>query len=136
MNESERSLCAVLAARLEGQIQIGWLALVITAVSLLATALNVAPLWCGIALLGCAERYVAARLAIDARLFAQLASRAMTLVQLDEALGRLNMIKRDKANRFLKARIDGARAWANRHTLAVIAQMLLIALVTAMEYHQ
>jgi hypothetical protein len=134
MNESERLLCAVLSARLEAQIQIGWLSVVMTAVSLLASAIFAAPLWSGVALWGCAERYVAARLVVDGRLFALLASKAITLAQLDEALGWLDMISKDKANRPLMARIDGARGWANRHTFVVIAQVLSVALMTAMDY--
>jgi uncharacterized protein YbaP (TraB family) len=136
MNEDDRGRCAICAARLEGQIQIAWLALVLTAVSILVSAITTSPLWCGVAMLGCVERYIAARLIVDARLFARLGSQSTTLKQLDEALAQLRMLAKHRSDRPLQARIEGALTWANRHTVVVASQALLTAFILATEQAQ
>jgi hypothetical protein len=129
MNESERALCGTCAARLEGQLQLAWLAVAMTAAALLAGALSATVAWCGVVLFGLMERYVAVRIAVDARLFAQLAAQPLTLAHLDEALGQLGMMAKDKRGRPLSDRIEGARAWAQRHTVLVVVQVLSAAVV-------
>ncbi len=128
----ERPLCGVCAARLAGQGQLGWLSLLVTAAALLAlTQAGASVGWALVLLLGAAERYVAVRLAIDARLFGQLGGSGLALEQLDAALAALGMSPKGKAGRPLRQRVDGALAWARCHSALVVAQALLAAALLA-----
>jgi hypothetical protein len=123
MREDERFLCGVCAARLAGQEPIGWLALLLTAGGLFALALHGwSPWWLAVAGLGVIERYVAVRLAIDTRLFGQLARPGLDLAGLDAALSQLKMVPAAAGVRPLAPRLHGALAWARRHTMLVAAQ--------------
>lgn len=124
----DRALCALCAARLEGQLQIGWLSLLLTMTALAALSRDGASAWCvAAALLGLPERYLAARIAIDARLFRDLAQ-GMSAPALDGALEAMKMAAAEKSGRSLEQRVAGAMAWARRHTALVAAQVASLAL--------
>lgn len=129
MNDDERWTAAACAARLAGQLQLGWLALLIGGVGLVALALQApSPWWCGAVLVGLAERYVAVRLAVDVRLFDRLGGNQGDLQRLDAGLAALRMLPAGRAGRPLQQRVDGALGWARRHTLLVAAQVVIAAL--------
>jgi hypothetical protein len=128
MMEEERYLCGVCAARLEGQHPVAWLALLLTATGLAALVLGKPAFWWGLVVLaGLAERYVAARIHVDAKLFARMTSAGPALVRLDEALTELRMAGPAAAGRPLPLRVQGALAWTRRHTLLTFAQAALAA---------
>jgi len=129
MQDDEHVLCGACAARLAGQLQIGWLALVLTGTGLLLIAQGSPWLWPSAAVaVGVVERYAIARLAIDARLFEQLQMPGHDLARLDQALAALGMSAPGKAGRALLPRIAGTRRWMLCHTLLVGAQTLCIAI--------
>jgi hypothetical protein len=127
-DEEERTLCGACAARLEGQRELCWLALLLTAAGVLALLRETAvSWWLAVVLLGLGERYVAARLAIDARLFEQLARCGPDLLRLDCALATLGMVPAAAGGRPLAARLQGALGWARRHSVLCLVQLLAAA---------
>jgi hypothetical protein len=113
---------------LQGQQQVAWLAWLLTGGSVLATATQGANgWWAAVFVLGLAERYVAARVAVDAALFAQMARGGIDLPRLDAALASLHMAKPSGELRSLPQRVQGALAWTRRHTALTGAQAALAA---------
>jgi hypothetical protein len=128
MMEEERTLCAVCAARLDGQQALAWLALAMTASGVIVMALDRPGFWWDMVVLaGLAERYVAARLVVDARLFAQMSRAGPDLPRLDAALQELRMAAPAAPARSLQSRIQGAMKWTRRHTILVLGQAVLAA---------
>lgn len=127
MLAEDRALAAACAARLQGQMQLAWLALVFTALAVVALLLDDPgwPWWCGVILLGLVERYVAVRLRLDAALFAWLARPGTELEHLDAAFLALGF--RGKAGRPLADRVRGTQDWLRRHVLLCTAQLVLAA---------
>lgn len=125
MTPSDRQLCAVCAARAAGQLQVGWLGL---ALSIAAwVGLHVGPTswpWLGVAALGIAERYVAARLAVDRQLFADMAQGTESLASLDAAMAALAMGAPASPPRPVADRARGLQGWARRHTALVVMQVV------------
>lgn len=124
-NESDRHLSAICAARLHGQLQAGWLSIVLDAAGLIVLAQGAANVaWLFVLLAGIAERYVAVRLAIDERLFVHLAAGGLGLATMDAGLTSLGIPARTREERPLSDRVAGALRWARRHTGIVIVQVL------------
>jgi hypothetical protein len=127
MPGDDRMACAACGARIAGQERLAWLSLAVTAVALVALLQTRSAWWVPAVLLGVAERYVAARLAVDRALFAHLA-REGDLAQLDAALVTLGMIDPARGGRPLADRLAGVRAWLQRHTWITCAQLAAAAL--------
>lgn len=134
MDEHERALCAVTTAWLEaGQTFGAWGC----GQSALAAAFLVwpgVPITNGFAMalgaalmLGIAERWLALRLQLDARLFHAIAQGDIqSLSVLDGALGALGLRPINSNTRTLASRIVGTRRLLRRYTATLLAQALLL----------
>lgn len=124
LTDDERADCAVCAALLYASGVWQWLALVAVPLGAAAAALP-APRPAGLvalAALALAERWLAGRVALDARLFDRLAAGALSLDGLDGldgALRRVLAVPAAKARRPLAPRIAGAKRLAALHLAAV-----------------
>ena len=119
--DAERADCAVCAALLHASGVWRWLALVAVPLGAAAASLP-APRPAGLialAALALAERWLAGRVALDARLFDGLASGGLGLDGLDGALRRVLAVPAAKARRPLAPRIAGAKRLAGLHLAAV-----------------
>lgn len=127
MRPEDRALAAAFAARLQGQMQLAWLALAFTGLAVVALLLDDPGWmgWCGVLLLGLAERYVAVRLRLDAALFLWLAQPGAELAHLDAAFAALGV--HGKGDRPLAERVRGTQAWVRGHVFLCAAQVLLAA---------
>jgi hypothetical protein len=76
---------------------------------------------------GLVEAYVAARVRLDAKLFATLGAGALEFADLDRALARLKLAPQRKLGRSLEPRLAGA-AWLLRLQVALLAAQLFFAL--------
>ena len=121
LTDDERADCAVCAALLHASRVWQWLALVAVPLGAAAAALS-APRPAGLialAALALAERWLAGRVALDARLFDRLAAGGLSLGGLDGALRRVLAVPAAKARRPLAPRIAGAKRLAGLHLAAV-----------------
>ncbi|MDO5625742.1 MAG: hypothetical protein Q4G71_13760 [Pseudomonadota bacterium] len=129
-----RALCAATAAWLHAARPLSVWSLVLSALALAAWLLagwgqGGAVWWASAALLaGLAERYLALRLALDARLFDALAHGHMhSLPALDTALHALGLRQADAGTaRPLAARVAGARRLSRLHLAVVLLQTVLM----------
>lgn len=139
MTSAERDVCTVMAAMLNAQCALGglgllitlWVATVVTAASLLSLEIQpgVQPLAAVVAatalLLGAIERYVAFRIRLDERLFNALATGQLdSVTRMDEALIQLGLVSKNRADRTLQQRLNGAAGLCHKHRGIVIVQWL------------
>ena len=133
MTDEDRADCAVCAALLHASRVWEHLALAATLLGAVAASLPVprVAVLIGLAVLAALERYLAVRVAIDARLFDRLADgRLGDLPRLDGALQRVLAVPASKAGRALAPRIAGARRLARLH-LAAVGALVAAAIVIA-----
>ena len=121
LTDDERADCAVCAALLHASRVWQWLALVAVPLGATAAALPAPRLaWLvALAALALLERWLAGRVALDARLFDGLAAGGLSLDGLDAALRRVLAVPAGKMRRPLAPRIAGARRLAALHLAAV-----------------
>ncbi|MDO5652888.1 MAG: hypothetical protein Q4G39_02160 [Brachymonas sp.] len=134
LGDGDRALCAAQAAWLCAVLQLAPLAWLLQCLGVLACLLDVwhnrhMPwlLWAVVAA-AVLERWHALRLALDARLFRQLATgQFVSLAELDTALSRLGLrtSKADAPVRTLAGRMDGCRRLAGRYVACVVVQGLV-----------
>jgi hypothetical protein len=132
MEAEERALCAVCAARLGGELQLGAFSLALTVASLFALVLDDTgwAWWVAVLLAGMVERYVALRLRLDADLFRWLAETGAGLPSLDAAFAAAGI--RVQPGRSLADRTRGALDWTRRHVVVCVVQVLLAACALVM----
>jgi hypothetical protein len=146
MTAAERDVCHICAARLHGQRPVAAFGLALGGIAMLTllgmlllsarVSFHLAVGWSGlqlaaagtlalVCLLGLFERVLAARLAVDERLFEQLgAERIDGLQAMDIALLQLQLIPQAKASRILDERVTGTMALLRYHGTVVLAQGL------------
>lgn len=133
----ERAACAVCADALHASRSLSAGALLAMAAVLLAawgrTRFGTSPaVLGGLLVLGLAERYLAMRVALDARLFDRLAAADAAglpgLPLLDVALQQVLRVPADTAGRLLAPRIGGALRLCRLHAAATVLLVALAAL--------
>lgn len=132
LDADARARCAVAAALLHGGRITAGLALLAAAglgLAVLPLPGRTPPPWPLVAtalLLLLVERYLALRVALDARLFDDLAGgRCADLATLDRALQQVLAVPAAKGGRSLHARIGGAQRLLGLHALATAALLLM-----------
>jgi hypothetical protein len=133
MSPEDRAACSVLAAMLASGRIVHGLSLPITLASLLPAPLFILagrPVlgWLALAavfVFGLVEAYLAARVRLDAKLFAGLGAGSLDLAALDQALGRLRLVRRSKLGRQLEPRLAGAARLLKLQVAILIAQLSL-----------
>ena len=144
MKDDDRALCATAAGLLRagGAIAAWGLALSAIAVAVLALTGRSLPTasWAAfalVALFGLLERYVAFRLAHEARIFEALGKSAPDAIHalpaLDRALETLGLRREDEPSKPLAERVRAARQLLQRHGLVVVAQTIAFALALALQ---
>ena len=130
LTPSERAACAVCADWLGTAPAVALVAWLAVAGALAGLATGGAPHPIVVLVpLALAERYLAVRLALDARLFDRLAQGSLThLADLDAGLQQVLAVSPAKAGRPLGARIAGARRLRRGHTITV-ALIVVLAII-------
>jgi hypothetical protein len=134
MNPEDRAVCAVMAATLGSGRFAHHLSLPITLASLLPVPLlglagRSVMGWLVLAAIfvaGLIETYVAARVALDAKLLGALSAGRLDLAGLDKALGRLRLAPQRKLGRSLEPRLAGAARLLKLQIALLAAQLLLV----------
>jgi len=129
MNDAERLEASIVAALLAGGSRLDWLgtALTVAAAGLLLAGIGGRAPEAGIVVLGIAAKYLALRVAFDARLFALAAERALATEPFDAAMTRLGLLAPPKTGRAWADRCRGARRLLRLQAAAVAAQCGLAA---------
>jgi hypothetical protein len=129
MNDQERLETAVIAALLAGGRSVDWLAtaLTVAAATLLLAGLGAPALEVAIVLVGIAGKYLATRVAFDARLFEIAAERALATEPFDAAMTCLGLLAPAKTGRPWIDRCRGARRLLRLQAAAVTLQCALAA---------
>ena len=124
---SDRAACAVCADWLGTAPAVSLIAWLAVAAALAGLATGGAPHPIVLLVpLAIAERYLAVRLALDARLFARLADGTLSTVgDLDSGLQQVFRLPAGKTGRPLAPRIAGARRLYRWHTITVVLIVLL-----------
>jgi len=129
MTGEERLETAIVAALLAGGRSLDWLstALTVAGATLLLAGLGERGLEVAIVLVGIAAKYLATRVALDARLFQIAAERALATAPFDTAMTRLGLLATAKTGRAWIARCRGARRLLQLQAAAVALQCALAA---------
>ena len=144
MTVAEREVCTVMTAVLHAHRALSSFGLLTTVVSVAAVA---AAAFCEVQIemialvvailvlaLGAVERYFAFRIRLDEKLFSALGTGQLSsLLNLDEALVRLDLIGRDRAARSLDERLKGAQGLCWRHRTVVVIQLLVVVVFAALQ---
>ncbi len=130
MTAAERAQARVTARLLGAAQRIDWLSTALTAVAALAMMIPASPraLAILIVVLGILQKVVAARIALDSRLFEDLASEELTTADLDNALVALGLRSPRTNDRALTDRCRGARRLVTLSLALTAAQALAVIL--------
>ncbi|MFI5015878.1 MAG: hypothetical protein ACHQAY_26385 [Hyphomicrobiales bacterium] len=151
MSPDDRAACSVMAAVLARGHMLHLFSAPLTIASFIAipalTVLGGAPLFTIDAsvtfIAGLCEAFLAARVALDADLFRDLAMGHLDLDRLDSAMDRLGFASEQKVGRPLEARLDGAlrllrlqAGWLLLQLATTVAVMLLIGIIAVIEWRR
>ncbi|HTO46826.1 MAG TPA: hypothetical protein VML91_04240 [Burkholderiales bacterium] len=127
MNDQERLETAVTAALLARGRSLDWLSTALTAVAaaLLLAGLGAAKLEAAIVLVGIGAKYLAGRVALDARLFEIVAERSLATESFDAAMTRLGLLPSAKTGRPWADRCRGATRLFRLQAVTVALQCML-----------
>ncbi|MFI4994680.1 MAG: hypothetical protein ACHQAQ_02695 [Hyphomicrobiales bacterium] len=151
MNPEDRAACGVMAAVLRRGHMLHLFSTPLTVASFIAipalAVLAGPPLFTIDAsvtfIAGVCEAFFAARVALDADLFGELAKGHLDLDGLDTAMDRLGLASKSKLGRPLEARVDGAlrllrlqAGWLLLQLATSVAVMALIGITALLKWHR